>query len=81
MRSCAFGPCDKSLARGGPGCCLCDYITTLQEPPLRLPERRSPSGKGKVPPASRSSLLAPKGGRQHHPLSILSDLWDDDPDP
>lgn len=30
--SCAFGPCPRSLERGGPGCDMCDRVAKLPQP-------------------------------------------------
>ena len=31
MPGCAFGPCDRSTAAGGPGCYLCDVVAALPQ--------------------------------------------------
>ena len=30
MPGCAFGPCDRSLENGGPGCDLCDRVAKIR---------------------------------------------------
>lgn len=32
VRSCALGPCDDSVERGGKGCYLCDTVAKLKQP-------------------------------------------------
>lgn len=34
-RSCCFGPCDASAARGGKGCDLCDRVAKIPQPKRR----------------------------------------------
>jgi hypothetical protein len=36
MPGCALGPCDRSKAKGGPGCYLCDVIAQLPQPRTAL---------------------------------------------
>lgn len=50
--SCGFGPCERSLERGGKGCDLCDRVAKLPQPrdhPTRrgelMEERKQPKRK------------------------------------